>query len=165
MSDRPSWHNPMPSSNPPKPKTRTGGYTKPDNAVRCKKCGVGKDECGGLVGTPIATYTVSAQLPEPDEKGYGSVAVAEVPMCYKCRSILPFKILDGGLQYGITGSNIIKCLKASRGMHFTLDELLTGKIETPEKAPSFTEPQEPEIENVQEFDPERIGETVQEAIF
>ena len=130
MNMVPDWSKKLPSSN--RKKAETGGYTKPDRAVRCKKCFVGVDECGGGVGTPIAVYIVSAELPRG-----GSVAVARVPMCYKCRTVLPFVILDGGRQLGITGPNIVRCLKASRGFMFNLDELLTGEIQQANALPDI----------------------------
>lgn len=154
---KPSWHNPVPSMNPPKSgPVPAGGYTKPDYVVRCKKCGVGKHpETGEMVGTPIAVYIVSAGLPDG-----GSVAVARVPICYKCREILPFDILPGGTKYGIKGFNIIRCLKARQGLlatpWFTLEELLTGKIDQAMIRP-LIEQTEP-IEQTELVDPGKMEE-------
>lgn len=134
------------------------GYTKPDRAVRCKKCFVGSDEAGGSIGTPIAVYTVSCAMPEG-----GSVAVATVPMCYKCREILPFITLAAGRNMGMTGINIIRCLKARKGLlaipWFTLEELLTGKIE---QATDLSESAQPQpIERTEVVVPENIKEEEQ----
>ncbi len=137
-----------------KPAPVRGGYTKPDYVVRCKKCGVGTDETGAIVGTPIAFYIVSMGLPE----NQGSVPVARVPMCYKCREILPFDILPAGIEYGITGINLIRCLRARRGLlampWFTLEELLTGKVDQATLKPVI-EKATP-IERTEMVDPENM---------
>lgn len=158
---KPSWANPLPSSTKKKP-TPTGGYTKPDRAVRCRKCFVGADEGGGAIGTPIAIYTVSAAMPEG-----GSIAVARVPMCYKCREILPFEVLESGRNLGVTGINIIRCLKARQGLlampWFTLEELLTGRLEQATELPeSVAQPRT--IERAEIVDPENMEREVQAAL-
>lgn len=136
--NKPSWHNPLPSQNPPKKPVAKGGWTKPDNTVRCKKCGVGQDESGAMVGTPIAAYTVTCDM----GRDKGSVAVAKFARCYKCGTFSgDFRMLDKARELGLTFMGIMGCLKMSRGTWFTLAELKAGKIEQVNNLPVI--PQQP----------------------
>jgi hypothetical protein len=168
-ADEHPWTFKRPERTAPGPrKASPGGYTKPDYTVRCRACGVGKDEAGAMIGTPLGTYIVSMGLPDnEDGTKQGSVAIARVPMCYKCRDIRPFDILPAADQYGIKGSDITRCLKARKGPlampWFTLEELLIGKVTQTELPPDLVE-RPKAIERVTRVDPADMG-LVQEAIF
>ena len=121
-----------------RPAAPRGGYTKPDNTVRCgsQTCRVGQDESGAGIGTPLTTETISImQKLEP------AIKIARVTRCTRCFTLREVKILNNAASaYGFTAAGLCRLLKQSRGNSFSIEELRAGKLATVISPAELTKP-------------------------